>query len=1033
MLLACWLGFCLLQAASSSIHEDECGAAYGMTEEASNGRVSLIAAAVGVAKEAVLTDAKTLNVDLSPAISNASTGRNHSAPVLVGGDLNFRIEQPPGQRPVRRPWKEEDTTELVCGDPGFAPSGFRCPAECPFRKPDAVQGCYWSCVSEEQCATAAPEAAEAMFADPELRECRRCGIIGCSVCQAGEDACETCVDGFTLQPDGTCLQKPLLVRRIFVAMLCLAVVCTVVVYFMFLCADHINMFNLSKAEAHREMASLRSVQENHEYYDILTDLRKMPSDGSPPVGGPGLLLLFNYQFSILVWVVLVIVAWMWVTFSTSPDLLLLGTSAVEDPVEVCQAVRWGTQTRDKLRLVKATFIGGMYLMTFIGALLFARSQRQRHEEVDHKTATMMDFALELGELPVEYGPDVEDDIAKFIKESTDIDVVGVSVAWDFREDVGEVLANATAELRKREMQLERERGDLWEELVDEDLLKVRRRHINARVWVYYTYCLLIKKMFEVGMGRRRAEPVRQSVRTGRNRRSNVVVSQEGRMMEADRRQNGTGLFSDQTRTADMTEAEIESRLIHMGSSGTAFAVFKSEHDRDKAMALLNLPDAPLYKRQRRVVAVNPGCDPENIAWENYGFSNQDLACRIAMGILVMMFAICAWTFCFYMPYAQLEIYAYSTVGNAPHYVYEMVFSLVVCVGNLSLYLICSLVAENAGFRSREKAQGAYVVLYTMSVFCNIAVDISISAATAYWWLKAQGVRNDDGVLISDLPNVSAVLMSYPMQKALARLLFYYNFPTSFIIPYICESIGIIAVPYHLAYRVVISYKMPRPLSENLLEPMPMDLSRYGDVLVNVTLATLSLFLSSGLVLWNFLGLLLGNVYIFCYDHYRVLRHVGQFYFSCGWVDSIARRMLSIPCGILAACLVFQLYGMGIGTEHSLWMWMALAFASHVVLHICLYDILVENSYPESQATQTKKHPIETSYYEVAKQVPGNWFTENPVHCLRSQFIHKHDPPCMLYVKGKEYNLPKNEKLGLCYSCPPPHMWSTTHQPQQPAG
>ncbi|CAL1138982.1 unnamed protein product [Cladocopium goreaui] len=42
---------------------------------------------------------------------------------------------------------------------------------------------------------------------------------------------------------------------------------------------------------------------------------------------------------------------------------------------------------------------------------------------------------------------------------------------------------------------------------------------------------------------------------------------------------------------------------------------------------------------------------------------------------------------------------------------------------------------------------------------------------------------------------------------------------------------------------------------------------------------------------------------------------------------------------------------------------------------------------------------------------------NPIHCLRSRYVHKHDPPCIFYQIGKEHLLEPNPKLGLFYSAP----------------
>lgn len=33
--------------------------------------------------------------------------------------------------------------------------------------------------------------------------------------------------------------------------------------------------------------------------------------------------------------------------------------------------------------------------------------------------------------------------------------------------------------------------------------------------------------------------------------------------------------------------------------------------------------------------------------------------------------------------------------------------------------------------------------------------------------------------------------------------------------------------------------------------------------------------------------------------------------------------------------------------------------------------------------------------------PCNWFSANSVHCLRSKYIHHHDPPCSFFTPGQE--------------------------------
>merc|ERR1719420_2076020 len=99
-----------------------------------------------------------------------------------------------------------------------------------------------------------------------------------------------------------------------------------------------------------------------------------------------------------------------------------------------------------------------------------------------------------------------------------------------------------------------------------------------------------------------------------------------------------------------------------------------------------------------------------------------------------------------------------------------------------------------------------------------------------------------------------------MMKTLGRTLFLYNFPCCFLVPFVAEAIFTVALPYHLGYRLIRAQKKVRGrTAEAYLAPIPMDLARYGDLIVNVTLAEICFFTTSGWVLHTFVGLLVGNI------------------------------------------------------------------------------------------------------------------------------------------------------------------------------
>merc|ERR1719388_763925 len=59
------------------------------------------------------------------------------------------------------------------------------------------------------------------------------------------------------------------------------------------------------------------------------------------------------------------------------------------------------------------------------------------------------------------------------------------------------------------------------------------------------------------------------------------------------------------------------------------------------------------------------------------------------------------------------------------------------------------------------------------------------------------------------------------------------------------------------------------------------------------------------------------------------------------------------------------------------------------------------------------------YTKAAEHVAGCWFKANPVHCLRSKYLHKHNPPCVFSVRGKEHVIQTNPSIKVFFEPPPP--------------
>merc|ERR1719265_942791 len=63
----------------------------------------------------------------------------------------------------------------------------------------------------------------------------------------------------------------------------------------------------------------------------------------------------------------------------------------------------------------------------------------------------------------------------------------------------------------------------------------------------------------------------------------------------------------------------------------------------------------------------------------------------------------------------------------------------------------------------------------------------------------------------------------------------------------------------------------------------------------------------------------------------------------------------------------------------------------------------------------KEHDVgTTTYQQLAATQPENWFSNNPVHCLRSKYIYQHSPPCIYNARGKGHLIEPNPEIGIFF-------------------
>jgi len=294
---------------------------------------------------------------------------------------------------------------------------------------------------------------------------------------------------------------------------------------------------------------------------------------------------------------------------------------------------------------------------------------------------------------------------------------------------------------------------------------------------------------------------------------------------------------------------------------------------------------------------------------------------------------------------------------------------------------------------------------------NLMFDLCVTFYTTLVTMQNMQAHTFDDKSLSEL-SMFELFVSYPMQKALGHQLFCYAFPSCFLIPFVLEPIFAIYLPTHISKLIVRSNADFYGYSaEQALEFFcPMDLSRYADVLLNVCIAVTILLFPGGFVLQTFGILCASHIYVYAYDHFRVLREVPGLNLGSDCVDRAVNMMMAFPCCILLAWLIFKIHCLP-GYEHvstsRVLFETAIACTIHSILHIyCLLYVVPRYGHTHQRT--------ESSYSEAARKLPCSWFNANAVHCLRSKYIHDNKPALVPYVRGKEHLQVTNHSIGAYF-------------------
>lgn len=864
-----------------------------------------------------------------------------------------------------------------------------CPKSCPYRVQDfnAEGFCNFQCVRAPDCASVNPETP---LAEASVGACLPCTIEGCAKCD-GRNKCQECAAGYRLDSAGICRTRFWWIWLALFGIVAVGIVAIAVWVIDLAFRPVRNPGALRRGLRYRSRSKLQRTVD-----DQPSTGRSAESDGSHvlathpavrhcefwplrtnphsnEVAGPGWLLHMNFQAMLLMWGSLVAIVWVILAYAVDTDLLVVGTKPALTPRMSCILISWGHEVTHRLAWAKHGFCWFVYGATTIMALLFAIYQRRQFAKLDRQPRMSHYAALCTG-LPQQTGNNhLEAPLKDHLEKELNMKIIGVSMCWAY-EDKAE---NISAAL------------DVHSEIEREDWFDRHKSRLPADQLT--------------------AEEAEQAASGSAGAMHRKLEAVERKIL---------GYESEEPLklpTKEQLREDILPVLQGLTSGGMAFVVFNTEKDRDDAVD--KVTQNSITYLDQTIALEKVEVEPATVNWENMARHNTESIFKYtALGIVEILCAILFWVVFFYTPWAYFLLTADYQTGEEPGVWRSFALAMVITIGNQFVYYVCADAAARLKWRYTDDFEACYMVFYFVAIMLQSLLDFYVTYNMSYMMMVGSHVTLHDGTPIEDAGHFFDIFQTYAMQRELGKQLYIYF--GSFIAPFVLEPLVMVIVPLVLGVFIVKAHPEITGLdAEKLLAGPPMDLSRYADLLVNVGVVVLVFYFPGGFILKIFVTLVALHLFIYAYDHYRVLRCMQQCWYSNMDVEICTQYMFSAVCAIMLSCAVFKTHTYlpdETVTGFTLFMRCSVAFAGHVVLHCLVLRFVVPRLAATKETDERDEQQRTVPYRETAERLPTSWFNANPVHCLRSQFVHNTSPHCVYCIPGKEHLLRFNEKAHLYY-------------------
>lgn len=925
-----------------------------------------------------------------------------------------------------------------------------CDSQCPYmsyyKKLESTD-CKFRCVAEEMCGNSeddphntnnVADLGNYPTAVDHRGTCRKCRQAGCIRCAPGYYAMDRynttdwclspadctvergtsgfasdgscCASWYYWCGNGECCSSILWIFYVVVGVMMFLVGLFLLWYLALALRPSINGEVLTAAMAARSRTLLLDARRpfdahgKPQQYSLCTNLRKLP-----PIGGVSTMLFFNFQGFAFLWCLFATVLWWAISHSylggekMNQDKGFPSTSIVK----ICETYSGYEVQKAFIDKGYILFTGILYVVSTVGALLFAVRQHYLHQKATLTSVSMTDFSLILSGFPEEYGStvDLEEKRAQFVKEACGIQPEGVSILWNF-----------TAEQAQIDHFIEKERNH-WEEehkanAKDSGNLEEEQREVRS----CRPNCLRPHTL----------EPPLIDSLTGHERPRNHAGLLSPILKVVDRlvlKAFGADMYATEAAMNDAErKEEPEDKVVEvlkkLKTSPHMYVVFSSRKDRDKAREALKGKPSYAHADGTKIISVKgkyKSLGPETVLWKNWGISWSVQWLRTIFYVSLVYIMIFLWAVCFYLPYGYFTFKTYNAAGGGPETNMESAISGVVLAGILMVFFLSDTAVRKMGLRYTAHEHTAYLCLYLTAMLWNLFFDAMVMIYTSAEAFKTLGARTIYGQKITtilDSGNFDPVSLLHDVPQVLYSLsdrLYRYSLFPCFLLPPFAEMVCLYALPTHIKKCLIRSRYVALEDAKRLLEPNEFDISRYGDITLYATQLVFSFFLSPGFVFRTLLGLLVGIFILYAWDHYRALRQVRGFSFSGMWPETVGQLFTILPVALTGACAVYHWTSAASGfrenARQNVCKYATLMFFTHVLCHGLFVLYLAKPLGKRIAGVRwgsSGDNEDSCTFAEAAQRFPANWFNTNPIHCLRSRHIKKQERPVILFERGYEH-------------------------------